>query len=163
MDELPTPDFEGNYQKLLATLKAQANYVPTSIWMLIATGRWDEDRDEMERQRAYCENISTLPFWLLYFDLPDVEPLLARAFVLARLLADNAPVAYLREELNSAVADVIEARGDETAAKAPVLLFTDRMQVEPTTAQVDVPIPSAPAFDLARWSQALERKIWGTA
>ena len=159
MDDLFAPDFEGHYQKLLATLKARARFVPTNIWLTIVTRRWDKDHDEMEQQRTYCENISTLPFALLYFDLPGIEPRLARVFVLARLVVDNAPVAYLREELKAAIADVIEAR--ET--QAPVILFTERMQVESIGAQDATPLPAPPLFDLDKWSKAMAQQLWGSA
>lgn len=156
MDDLFTPDFEGHYRKLLATLKAQASVAPPSIWLAIITGDWDKDRDETERQRTYCENISTLPCALLYFDLPGVDPRLARVFVLARLVVDHAPVAYLREELKAAIADVIETRETE----APVILFTERMQVE---AIAEDDRPREPTFDVDKWSKALAQQLWGTA
>ena len=160
MDDLFAPDFEGHYQKLRATLQARASYSPPNTWLAIFTGRWDKDLDEIdERDRAYCENISTLPFSLLYFDLPGIDPRLARVFVLARLVVDNAPVAFLREELKAAIADVIEAR--ET--QAPVLLFTERMRVESIGTQDATPLHAQPSFDFDKWSKAMAQQLWGSA
>ena len=146
MDDLFAPNFEGHYQKLLATLMDQASARPSigGIWLAIVTGDWKKERDETERQRSYFEDLSTLPVALLYFDLPGVHPLVARAFVLARLLADGAPVRHLREEVISASADITKS-GE--ANNVPVLLFTDRMEVITTD---DAPPTPEPSY-LGKW------------
>lgn len=158
MDDLFAPDFEGHYQKLLATLRAQARAKPSCFWLAILMDKLAEDLDETKRQRAYIEDVSILPCALLYFDLPGIDPLLARVFVLARLVVDNAPIAFLGEQLKTAIADAI---AKPTPTTAPVMLFTDRMQVEPIASDDAASI--APPFDSRKWDQALAKQLWGNA
>jgi hypothetical protein len=91
-------DYERHYQKLLATIMAQATAPRPNLWLGFITGRAD---DSTQRLMAYIEDVSLLSSQLVYFDLGSIgiDPLLARLLVLARLMADGAPVSYLREEV----------------------------------------------------------------
>jgi hypothetical protein len=145
---------------LLATLKAQAAALRPDLWLGMITVC---PGDSKERLLAYIEDVSLLSTQLVYFDLASIDPLLARLIVLSRLVADNAPISCLREELLLATADVIESRSNPDRRRPPVTLFTERMQVEPITAEDDTPTLSPAAFDLDKWSQALAQNLWGTA
>jgi hypothetical protein len=166
-------DFETNYQKLLAAIKAQAAAPQPSVWWLIA-GRADIDRDATERQRTYCEDVAILSSQLVYMDLASIgiEPNLARLVVLSRLLADNAPISHLREELSIAIADVIASRAitnEPATTKAPVMLFTGRMQpitgtdIHEHSAAEAAPSVATDGFDRDRWREAMAHQLWGTA
>jgi hypothetical protein len=171
-------DFETHYQKLLMTLKAQARAPQPSIWELIA-GRAD-DVDATERLLTYFADVAILSTELVYVDLASIgiDPRLARLIVLARFLADEAPISYLREELSVAIAALIESRalatgGERATSKAPVMLLTERMQLEPIARAERPRAPGAPGevtpsvaaseFDPDRWTQAIARQLWGTA
>lgn len=142
---------------------AQATARRPNLWLGFITGRAD---DSMQRLMAYIEDVSVLSSQLVYFDLGSigVDPLLARLLVLARLLADGAPVSYLREEVTIATTDVIKSRSIEN--QAPVMLFSQRMQVEPIESpglsEEDTSIRS-PGFDWDKWSKAMAQQPWGSA
>jgi len=158
-------DYEQHYQKLLATIMAQATARRPDLWFGIITGRAD---DSMQRLYAYIEDVSVLSSQLVYFDLGSlgIDPLLARLLVLARLLADGAPVSYLREEVTIATVDVIKSRSIEN--QPPVMLFSQRMQVEPITdaspglSGEDTSI-RASGFDWDKWSKAIAQQPCGSA
>lgn len=120
----------------------------------------------MQRLMTYIEEVSLLSSQLVYFDLESIgiDPLLARLLVLARLLADGAPISFLRDEVSIATADVIKSRSIEN--QPPVLLFSQRMQVEPIArlalSEEDTSI-RAPGFDWDKWSKAMAQQPWGSA
>jgi hypothetical protein len=142
---------------------AQATAPRPNLWLGFITGRAD---DSMQRLMAYIEEVSLLSSQLVYFDLESIgiDPLLARLLVLARLLADGAPISFLRDEVSIATADVIKSRSIEN--QPPVLLFSQRMQVEPITSPAlseDDTSLRAPSFDWDKWSKAMAQQPSGSA
>jgi hypothetical protein len=108
--ELIIPNYEGHYQKLLATIKEYAAAPRADVWS-IAVGLADTGWLTAERESAYCSDIALLATQLVYIDLGGlgISPELARLILLARLLSDGAPINDLQKETNTAIADVIES------------------------------------------------------
>ncbi len=125
--ELMTPNYEGHYQRLLATIRELVALENPSIWAIVA-GRVGMDYLQRHRaqQDAYHGDVALLATQLVYIDLGalGISPPIARLMLLARLAADKAPMSSLREEVSIAISDVIEAHSADTSADTVLGVFS---------------------------------------
>jgi hypothetical protein len=127
--ELITPNYEGHYQKLIATIKEYAAHPRPDMWSIVLGLA---PALTAERESAYCSDIALLATQLVYIDLGGlgISPELARLILLARLLSDGAPINDLQKETNTAIADVIESLSAPATSADAKPLFTAGMWAE---------------------------------
>jgi hypothetical protein len=122
-DKLLVPDYEGHYQELLTKLKEHDARLPTPVdmWSVACGVAPRVDAMSPDEQCELIADISVLQVLLIYVDLAalGIAPDLAKLVLLARLLADDAPVGLIKHDLISAVITVVDAaHAAKSSAKA---------------------------------------------